>query len=814
MENAEGSKELEDADVDLNGMELAPELTENAKTVLRRRYLLKDGNAKVIETERELFTRVAKAVAAVDRIYEPDRKLRETEQEFYELMARMEFLPNSPTLMNAGREKGQLSACFVLPVEDSLDKIFETVKNAALIHQTGGGTGFSFSRLRPRNDVVRSTGGIASGPVSFVKVFNQATEVIKQGGTRRGANMAILSVRHPDILEFITCKRDNAEITNFNISVALDEDFMRAVEEDRSYKLINPNTNEAVKKLSARKVFDFIVNQAWLNGEPGIVFLDRINKDNPTPTLGEIEATNPCGEQPLLPYEACNLGSVNLSKCVTEDKEINWEKLRRIVRSGIHFLDNVIDASTFPLKEIDNLVKGNRKVGLGVMGWADMLYQLEVPYDSEEALALAERVIKFIRDEADQMSLELAGTRGTFPNWDKSVYVNTHLKFRNATRLTIAPTGTISLIAGASSGIEPAFALVFVRNVMEGVELTEVNPHFLATAKREGFYSEELLTEVSRSGSLREVQGIPERWKRIFVVSQDIPTEWHVRMQAAFQKYVDNAVSKTINLPKDATPDDVRRAYLSAYHSGCKGVTVYRYGSREGQVLNIGEVNKRQRVFPQQLNLVQPVLPGMRIKPRPRPPIVSGATTSIQTGCGKMYVTINEDDEGNPFEVFVQIGKAGGCAGAYSEALARLVSLCLRTGVAVESILKQLRGISCPFPQILPGGERVYSCPDAIAKAVEKYLEYKGKPVNKYTFPKKGDVPSSKTPSRSSASEDDLSLLDDEEVPTVATEGNEMTFTTFSDLFRSLVDVCPDCGGTLLHDSTCVYCRICGYSRC
>ncbi len=798
-------------------LSLEPELTESARKVLRKRYLLKDERANVIETEKEMFQRVARNIALPDLKYNPQIDIRETEREFYELMVRLEFLPNSPTLMNAGREKGQLSACFVLPVEDNLADIFESVKNAALIHQTGGGTGFSFSRVRPKNDVVRSTGGIASGPVSFIKVFNQATEVIKQGGTRRGANMAILDVRHPDILEFITCKRDNEEITNFNISVAVDEDFMRAVEEDTSYELVNPNTKNVVKKLSARKVFEYIVNHAWLNGEPGIVFLDRVNKDNPTPSLGRIEATNPCGEQPLLPYEACNLGSINLSKCVTENREVDWDKLRRIVRTSVHFLDNVIDASHFPLPQIEEITKGNRKIGLGVMGWADMLFLLEIPYDSEEGCALASRLMKFIREEADQMSLELGEARGTFPNWEKSIWAGTHLKFRNATRLTIAPTGTLSIIAGCSSGIEPLFAPVFVKRVMEGTELVEANSTLLRIAKSEGWYSEELMREIARAGTLRGYKEVPEKWRRIFVTSRDISPKWHIRMQSAFQEHVDNAVSKTANFPEDAKAEDVKEVFLYAYQLGCKGVTVYRYGSREEQVLSLTTHKREEVAKKEQLSLIQPVLPGMQIKPRPRPPLVRGATTFIQTGCGKMYVTINEDEDGNPFEIFAQIGKAGGCAGAYSEALARLISLCLRSGIAIDSILKHLRGISCPFPQLLPGGERVYSCPDAIAKAVDKYLENKGMRIEKYPYLKKQGKKEIETLELSPKSfgmpeEDEGEEV--EETTSLRINENSLRFETFTDLFRSLVDICPDCGGSLLHDSGCLYCRICGYSKC
>ncbi len=792
-------------------MSLEPELTENAKVILQRRYLLRDTEANVVETEIEMFRRVARVVAAPDLRYNPGMDVRETEREFYELMARMEFLPNSPTLMNAGRDRGQLSACFVLPIEDSLDAIFDTVKHAALIHQTGGGTGFSFSRLRPARDVVRSTGGVASGPISFLKVYNQATEVIKQGGTRRGANMAILDVRHPDILDFITCKKDNADITNFNISVAVDEEFMEAVEKDEEYELVNPNSKQAVRRLKARKVFDYIVNHAWLNGEPGIIFLDRVNRDNPTPALGRIEATNPCGEQPLLPYEACNLGSLNLGKCVTGDKQVDWDRLKRIIRSGIHFLDNVVDANSFPLAEIDRMVRGNRKVGLGVMGWADMLFQLEIPYDSDEAVELGAKVMQFIQDESDRMSLELGAQRGTFPFWERSIYAGTDKKYRNAARTTIAPTGTIAMIANASSGIEPLFAVVYVKNVMGGTELVEANQHFTAVAQREGFYSEDLMRQVAQKGNLAGFSEVPDKWKRIFVTSHEIDPEYHIRMQAAFQAHTDNAVSKTVNFRRDATPEDVRNVFLLAHKLGCKGVTVYRDGSREEQVLNIGQVNKAE----QEPTAQQPPLPGMAIKPRPRPKIVTGATTSIETGCGKMYVTINEDEEGKPFEVFCQMGKAGGCSAAQSEGITRLISLALRSGIDVNSVLKQLRGIACPVPHMLPGGVRVTSCPDAIAKAVESYLEFKGIKVNgKYAHARKAPTPNN--------------VVQDTSVPKGAADsggnGDRMAHGEETDahggqlvvnnLYKNLVDVCPDCGGTLVHDSGCVACHLCGYSKC
>ncbi|MCD6448183.1 MAG: vitamin B12-dependent ribonucleotide reductase, partial [Thermoplasmata archaeon] len=563
-------------------------LTENAIKVLEKRYLRKDENGKVIETPEQMFRRVAKNIAKADEKYGGD--VKKTEKEFYDMMINLYFLPNSPTLMNAGTSIQQLSACFVLPVEDSMDKIFETLKHTALIHQSGGGTGFSFSRIRPKGDIVRSTGGIASGPVSFMKVFNSATDVIKQGGRRRGANMGILRVDHPDIMEFITCKENPKELTNFNISVAVTDDFMEKAMKGEDYELINPRTGETVGKLNAAEVFNKIVEEAWKSGEPGVIFIDEINRHNPTPHVGEIEATNPCGEQPLLPYESCNLGSINLSRFV-KNGDIDWEKLKDITWKAVHFLDNVIDMNKYPIPQIKKMTLANRKIGLGVMGFADMLIQLNIPYDSNEALELAEKIMSFIQKEAKAASVELGKQRGSFPNFKGSVYDGKYEAMRNATVTTIAPTGSISIIAGCSSGIEPLFGISFVRNVLDEEDrLYEINPYFEKIAKEMGFFSEELLKKIAdNNGSVQGIEEVPQEVQRIFVTALDIPPEWHVRMQAAFQKYVDNATSKTINLREDASVEDVRKAYLLAYKLKCKGITVYRYGSRPEQVISAKE---------------------------------------------------------------------------------------------------------------------------------------------------------------------------------------------------------------------------------
>ena len=748
-------------------MTINERLAPNSLTVLERRYLKKDEEGKPIETPADMFARVAVNIASAEAIWGTKADVEDAARDFYDLMTSLEFLPNSPTLMNAGRDLQQLSACFVLPVGDSMEEIFDAVRSTALIHKSGGGTGFSFSRLRPSGDNVKTTQGVSSGPISFMRVFNQATEAVKQGGTRRGANMGILRIDHPNILEFITCKR-NGDFENFNISVALTEAFMEAVAAGETYTLYNPHTKEATGDLDAREVYQLIIDLAWATGDPGIVFIDRINRDNPTPKVGEFEATNPCGEQPLLPYEACNLGSINLSRMLKEDgdgkKTINWERLKEITHRAVHFLDNVIEVNRYPLPEIDVMARGNRKIGLGVMGWADMLIMLGVPYDSDEAVRVGDELMAFIDTEAKDASRALAKTRGAFPNFEGSVYDTPDAEpIRNATVTTIAPTGTLSIIAACSSGVEPLFAVSYVRNVMDNDRLVEVNPLFEEVARGRGFYSHELMEEIAEHGTVRGLAIVPDDVQAAFATAHDITPVWHIRMQAAFQEHTDNAVSKTVNFPNSATTEDVRTVYDLAYELGVKGVTIYRDGSKDSQVLTTGTTAKAGAEAPV-------VIGAAGLEPRPRPEITLGRTEKIRTGCGSLYVTINWDEHGM-CEIFSQMGKSGGCAASNMEALSRMISASLRAGIDPHSLIPHLRGIRCPSPMWAEGG-KVLSCADAIGIALEHALEY---------------------------------------------HENGHTVTAVSkhtDDLVNLTGACPECGGVLEHESGCAVCRACGYSKC
>lgn len=738
----------------------------NARVVLEKRYLVKDDAGNPAETPEDLFFRVAENIASAEARFGQDAGIEIWTERFYNAMVDLEFLPNSPTLMNAGRELQQLSACFVLPVGDSMEEIFTSVKNTALIHKSGGGTGFSFSHIRPKNDRVKSTKGVSSGPLSFMRVFDMATETVKQGGTRRGANMGILSCTHPEILDFIELKAKDGVMANFNISVGITAEFMEALKVGGEYALRNPRTGSEVGRLAASRVFGRIVELAWKNGEPGVVFLDRINEANPTPHIGRIESTNPCGEQPLLPYESCNLGSINLAKMVCDKdgrKAVDYERLGSVVCTAVRFLDDVIEANKYPLPEIAEVTKGNRKIGLGVMGFADLLIELGIPYNSTAAADVAEEVMRFVREEARKVSAYLARERGAFPNFTGSVYDREGgLQLRNATVTTIAPTGTISMIAGCSSGIEPLFAIVYEKNVLDGKRLLEVHPAFMRVAQSEGFYSEELMKAVAECGSLGGIHGIPKRIKDVFVTAHDIEPRWHVAIQAAFQRYTDNAVSKTVNFRHSATVAEVEEVFRFAYDQGCKGVTVYRDGARRGQVLTSGGSGGTAAADPQV---------GTVVRPRPRPPVTHGRTYKTKTGCGTLYVNINSDGVGL-CEVFTQMGKSGGCPASNAEAVSRLVSLALRSGVDPAVIVGQLRGIRCPIPA-WHDGEMVLSCADAIGRVLEKAVNDAG------TKP-----------------------------------GQPQMQISYSGLDMGYCPQCPECGGLMEQESGCAVCKDCGFSKC
>jgi ribonucleoside-diphosphate reductase alpha chain len=819
----------------------AAELTENARIVLAKRYLKKDADGTPTEEAETMFWRVAKSIADVDAEYgASEAAVGEVARQFYDLMINGKFEPNSPTFMNAGRPLGQLSACFVLPVDDALSNgksgIYDTLKAMALVHQSGGGTGFSFSRLRPEGDQVRSTSGVASGPVSFMRLYDASTEVVKQGGTRRGANMGILRVDHPYIRRFIGCKNDTSQITNFNISVAITDAFMEAVKEDATYDLVSPKTGEVVGEENAREIFDIIVHGAWLTGEPGTFFIDRANEHNPVPALGSYEATNPCGEQPLLPYDVCNLGSINLSGFVRKDARaekapedgIDWDSLRQVIHLATHFLDNVIDANRYPLPEIHDLAQQIRRIGLGVMGWADMLVRLGVPYDSEEGVELGRKVMGFLDEEARNASEKLAETRGVFPAWENSIWgpegeaairedgtrIRPERTLRNCNLTTVAPTGTISIFAGCSGGIEPLFAVAFMRN-QAGSLMPDVNPDFVGTAQAQGWYSEELMERIATEGHIH-FDEVPEDVQRVFRTAHDITPEWHVRMQAAFQEHCDSAISKTTNFPREAAEEDVRAIYELAFELGCKGVTVYRDGSREGQVLSTGKTTQTSEstgVGPQISELEeqladareeahnlrievervkgelqsQDVSAGAARHKRQRPQALRGYTMKMMSPLGDLYVTINEDQQGRPFEVFCTLGKAGGAAMADAEAVGRLVSLSLRSGIPISRVKDQLRGISCDRA-VGVGPNKVLSVPDAVGQAIERYLEEK-EGVQE-------TLPLTVSTSTQGATQSQSSTYH---------EGQQQSFLA----------ACPECGGgQMAYEEGCMKCHICGFSEC
>ncbi len=839
-----------------------PKLSENACYIARTRYALRDEKSEPIESPKEMFWRVAYNISLADLLYGASWEgVLKQAKIFYYLMSSQKFLPNTPTLLNAGKPKQQLSACFVLPIEDSMESIGKTMVDMILIHKSGGGTGFSFSRLRPYGDIIHSSKGTTVGPVSFLQAYNDVTSQIKQGGVRRGANMGILHITHPDILRFIVMKVDEFNLTNFNISVAVTEEWMRKVEEDKKfvdsepnwdgiieeikkaqqirdvdlklkkteegvaklyeiaqaqeedegYELINPRTNQVVGKLNAYKVFLLITKLAWLYGDPGMIFIDRINNSfaNPTPFLGEIEATNPCGEQPLLPYDSCTLGSINVGKFVS-GKKIDWESLGEVVKEAVHFLDNVLDMNHYPLSEIREMTGKIRRIGLGIMGFADFLVELEIGYNTEEGLKIAEDLMSFIKKEARKASINLAKKRGVFPAWKGSIYdpkspyfCGEELRLRNGALTTIAPTGTISLLADCNSGIEPFFAISYVKNTIEGKKLFVTNPFFLKVAQEEGFYSENLLEKIDKNnGSVRNIPEIPEKWQKVFVTAREISPEWHIKMQAAFQKHVDNAISKTINFPNEATVEDVRQAYFLVYSLGCKGITIYRDGSRVKQVL---EVKKEKSYFDQlQKDLVSSQnLPGQNGELSPlngeknpeyknffqgaikAPEEAWGMRLKKKSDVGNVYTAVFRNKEGRPIEVFVTVGKSGGYVAGAAEVTGRLASLALKHGASLGEVASELIGISCGTPYGF-GPNAVLSMFDAVGKSLFEISQNR-----------------------------QLSLIEENQ-PVLPPSDKKEDHFLYKEKESSLFASCPDCGAKLVMIEGCVKCLnpLCGYSRC
>jgi ribonucleoside-diphosphate reductase alpha chain len=831
-----------------------PDLSDNAWYIGRTRYARRDSKGNPIESPKELFWRVAYNIAAPERLYGGKRIHMATATKFYKLMATQRFLPNTPTLLNTGKPKQQLSACFVLPVPDSLDGILQSASDMAMIHKSGGGTGFSFSRLRPKNDILASSGGSTTGPVSFMQMYNDITSSVRQGGVRRGANMGILNHDHPDILLFATYKLDEFSLTNFNISITatkaffdqiaidkqlLDDDYEKGFDFDEliaeireahatrdvdlkllrldtavgrlyewckedipgyGYPLINPRTNQETGRLNAKKVFDVITRFAWQYGDPGMIFIDRINNSraNPTPQLGQIEATNPCGEQPLLPYDACTLGSINLARFV-KDKDFDWDALRTTVHEATHFLDNVLDMNEYPIDKVRIIVRQIRRIGLGIMGFADALLSMNIGYNTDEGVEMAERVMKFIQQEADVASEKLAIERGVFPAYEGSIYDKPNeISPRNGARTTIAPTGTIAMLADTSSGCEPLFALTYAKNTIEGKRIFQTSPYFVAVLKERGLYSDELLEQIqANGGSIQNIDSIPDDLKKTFVVAGDISPEWHLRIQAAFQKYVDNAISKTINFSNSATIEDVRNAYLMSHESGCRGITIYRDGSREKQVLETKkdssyydklagkktETSKEESVSEPEATELPFSMP---ISLRPRPNVLNGRTYKVMTPLGKAFISINEDESGNIFEIFINVGRAGSDITADAEAIGRLISLAFRiptdysSDQIAQKVISQLRGIGGSSSTGF-GADRVRSLADAIAKAIEEHQ------IEKVSS-------------------------DTEESDPIQTE----TIPLWSDKQSSKIkDICPDCGSASLRFiEGCQKCELCGFSKC
>lgn len=839
-----GDKKKQTADITL----LYNENTDNFETskILINNYISqlmpeiagKSENIKLLEGLLQNFAEVEKKsyeenfkqyLENLNSNYDNSKKAKESAEEFYEIMAALEFLPNSPTLMNAGSTLQQLSACFVLPVDDDIKKIYQTLSEAALIHKSGGGTGFSFSRLRPKNDCVKTTKGVASGPISFMRVYNASTEEIKQGGTRRGANMGVLRIDHPDIIDFITCKKDDKSLTNFNISVAITDKFMKAVKSNGEFELINPRTGEISGKLPAREIWGLLVSNAWRNGDPGVIFIDRINEENPTPAHGSIESTNPCGEQPLLPYESCNLGSINLARMVKNGK-INYERLTRVIHCAVHFLDNVIDMNKYPTQSIEKLTKSNRKIGLGVMGFADMLAQLGIAYNSMESIDTAEAIMNFIQREARKASAALAAARGAFHNFDGSIYdknseyfKGNDLKLRNATLTTIAPTGTISTIAGAWGGIEPYFAVCYEKRVMDGTILKEINPYLISSLKKAGLYNEEIISKIKNSGSLKGIEEIPPALKDIFITAHEVPYEWHIKIQAAFQKFSDNAVSKTINFSNSATMQDVENAYMAAFDLNLKGITVYRDGSKGEQVYYSGKSGAAGTAGAETIK-TQPKSEKENLKEkRKTPQIADGTRIRKDTGCGMLYVHVYKDLDGKEIEIFADLGKAGGCPSAFTEGLGRLSSLALKHGASMEEIRDELIEIKCAKEKGF-GENYVASCLDGVGKAIHDYIKLKELAETRAADNTTHDNKNSET---HSGAEPDMHQAKSDEnfkggiAQTLSLSGNGKNGGSYMNLISKSggqSGACPECGGTLDYVEGCRggKCRnpACSYYTC